>query len=64
MKNTQLEQLLDMSRQCDDVKTMIRVVCIAEGATSAGHLYDISKDAFNELFDAATEMITQLGVDR
>lgn len=63
MRNTQLEHLMDLSRDCDEVKTMIRVVCDHEGATSAGHLYDVNREAFDELCEAADSLVEQLGVD-
>lgn len=60
MRNEKAERLMDLSRQSDDVKLMVRVVCDAEGATSAAHLFDVNPEAFNELFDAAEELIAQL----
>jgi len=63
MRNTQLEELIDLSRRCDDVKAMIRIVCDAEGVTSAGHLYDVNKETFEELYEAAKDIEQQLGVE-
>lgn len=61
-RNIRLEELIDLSRQCDDVKQMIRIVCDAEGVTSAGHLCDVSPDAFNDLYEAAKAIEQELGV--
>jgi hypothetical protein len=58
-----MHQLLEWSRVSEDVKLMIRRVCEAEGATSAHHLLDINRDAFDLLYEAADELITQLGAD-
>jgi hypothetical protein len=58
-----LNQLLDWSRQSEDVKLMIRLVGQAEGATSAHHLLDVNRDAFDQLYEAAEALITQLGAD-
>lgn len=61
MKNQRLEDVIDMSRQYPEGKTMIRVFCDAHGVTSAGHLYDVDQAAFDELYDALQSMIDQLG---
>lgn len=58
-----LQQVIDWSRQSEDVKLMIRLICEAEGATSAHHLLDINRDAFDSLYEAADTLITQLGAD-
>lgn len=61
-RNIKLEELIDLSRRCEEVKQMIRIVCDAEGVTSAGHLCDVSPEAFNELCDAAKDIENELGV--
>lgn len=62
-RNIRLEELIDLSRRCDEVKQMIRIVCDAEGVTSAGHLCDVSPETFTELYDAAKAIEDQLGVE-
>lgn len=61
-RNIKLEELVDLSRRCEEVKQMIRIVCDAEGVTSAGHLHDVSPEAFLELYEAAKDIENELGV--
>lgn len=63
MRNIKLEELVDLSRRCADVKHMIRIVCDAEGATSAGHLFDVNNEAFNDLYESAMHIADELGVE-
>lgn len=61
-RNIALEELIDLSRRCEEVKQMIRIICVAEGVTSAGHLCDVSPETFAELCEAAKDLERELGV--
>lgn len=61
MKNAALERIVDLSRRDEAVRIMIRVFCDTHGASSAGHLYDVDREAFNELCEAAESLVDQLG---
>lgn len=62
-RQRQLREMIDLSTKSEAVKQMIRIVCIEEGATSAHHLLDLDKRAFDLLFDGVTTLINELGVD-
>lgn len=59
----QLRELIDWSNQSEATKQMIRIVCLEEGATSAHHLLDLNKKAFDMLYEGVSTLIKELGVD-
>lgn len=60
MRNERLEHFIDLIRQSDDIKLMVRIVCDQEGVTSVGHLHDVNIDTFTELYEQAVAMATEL----
>ena len=61
MRNVELEQMADLARRVPEVKMMIGVFCDHHGATSLAHLFDMDREAFNDLLEAANDLHEQLG---
>lgn len=62
MSLLQLQMLNDMCRQ-EDARLMCAVVCAAEGAGGIGHLYEINKSAFDDLYAAVESLNEQIPVE-
>jgi len=60
MKDPRIAELFDLAQRDLDIKQMCRLVCDANGATSVGHLYDVDREEFVELYDAAMSLVAQL----